>query len=516
MHPSQFDPCAHSGDLRASKRRKRLLVSLLIVPICIGAIGCQGLGWRRGEGANSFASDDDWSIPSSPPTSSLVPRPSPYARHRAAETAAPPATESSAAAKPEAASAPTPPSPPPAAPQTPPPVSKGPVRASLSDHDEAEGAVTAAEPIQEEATDSAASSEKKETEKKETEKVTAQVSDSDALNVIDVGEEEIDLEGALAGLPAPYRDFLRKQLQTTQDHDSSPSEDKGSIEVVSNKGVIPPSDPLKSEVLLASASSPLSPKIEGIDSNESLSAESLDSVRNGSTWNQTLSQAIQQLESQLKDAPAEDENLRLHREIAYRLLLVSSRRLEDALKPISGMSELENLYMQHQMQALFELSNPDAMPVRSRHLSLVMNSQRQASNYLAAVSNLEVRSTSFCTDVERYGVVTKFPRYQFVQDQEVLLYCEIENVAAKPVRGGFETQLQGSYEIVDGNGNRVSEQILPMEPDFCENHRRDYFIVYKIFMPQQIAPGNYKLRLTIEDMNARKFGQSTLDFQIKK
>ncbi len=198
------------------------------------------------------------------------------------------------------------------------------------------------------------------------------------------------------------------------------------------------------------------------------------------------------------------------------MLYVAARKLDEAMEPIDGLSDQENLFLRHQMQAMFEASNPDAMPVRSRHLSLVMNSQRLATNHLASVSNLEVRSTAFCTEVERYGVVTKFPKYQFSPDQEVLLYCEIENVAAKEVRDGFETQLQGSYEIVDSTGKRIAEQILPMEPDICQNHRRDYFIVYKIYMPQQISPGQYKLRLTVEDMNARKFGQSTLDFQIKK
>lgn len=233
-------------------------------------------------------------------------------------------------------------------------------------------------------------------------------------------------------------------------------------------------------------------------------------------WHQPLAHAIEMLEKQMRDQPSSDQNLRMHQELTLRLLYVSMRKLDDALRPIDGLPDHEQEYYRHQMQALYEASNPDAMPVRSRHLSLVMNSQREATNHLAAASNLEVRSVAFCTEVERYGVLTKFPKYQFTPDQEVLLYCELENVAAERVRDGFETQLQGSYEIVDSQGRVIAEQILPMEPDICQNHRRDYFIVYKIYMPQQISPGAYKLRLTVEDMKARKFGQSSLDLQIKK
>ena len=233
-------------------------------------------------------------------------------------------------------------------------------------------------------------------------------------------------------------------------------------------------------------------------------------------WHQPLVHAIEMLEKQMREQPPSDQNLRMHQELTLRLLYVSMRKLDDALRPIDGLPDHEQEYYRHQMQALYEASNPDAMPVRSRHLSLVMNSQREATNHLAAASNLEVRSVAFCTEVERYGVLTKFPKYQFTPDQEVLLYCELENVAAERVRDGFETQLQGSYEIVDSQGRVIAEQILPMEPDICQNHRRDYFIVYKIYMPQQISPGAYKLRLTVEDMKARKFGQSSLDLQIKK
>lgn len=236
------------------------------------------------------------------------------------------------------------------------------------------------------------------------------------------------------------------------------------------------------------------------------------------SWKQGVGQAIELLEKQIKETPSSDESLLLSQEMTLRMLYVSQRRLDDALRPIPLLNgnESEQQFVHHQMLALYEASNPDAMPVRSRHWSIVMNSQREATNHLAAASNLEVKSLAFCTEVERYGVVTKFPKTQFQADQEVLLYCEIENVAAEKVRNGFETQLQGSYEIMDSQGRKIADQLLPMEPELCQNHRRDYFIVYKIYMPPQIAIGNYQMRLTIEDMKARKFGQSQLEFSIKK
>jgi ParB-like chromosome segregation protein Spo0J len=240
-----------------------------------------------------------------------------------------------------------------------------------------------------------------------------------------------------------------------------------------------------------------------------------DTTQPTSNWNSSVGQAIEQLKEQIANASGLDENLRLSQEISLRLLSLADRKLEVAMEPIPGLTSNEQDYFRHQLQALYEAGNPDAMPVKSRRWSLVMNSQRTATQKLAAASNLEVRSLAFCTDVQGYGVMTKFPAYTFKPDQELLLYCELENVLAEAVKGGFETQLQGTYELLDDNGRRVADQLLPMEREICQNHRRDYFIIYHIYMPAQIEPGKYQMRVTIEDMKARKFGQATVDFQVQ-
>jgi hypothetical protein len=292
----------------------------------------------------------------------------------------------------------------------------------------------------------------------------------------------------------------------------APEEGSNSVATIST--VMPP----ESKVVSASgvAVAPSNPIAVATSGESAPTTPQNSSPVHSLTLAESTNHAIEQLEKQVRETPATDESIRRIQEIKLRMLYVVQRRLDDALRPIENLSDNENAFIAHEMQALFEATNPDAMPVRSRHWSLVMNNQREATNYLAAASNLEIKSLAFCTEVERYGVVTKFPKNQFQTDQEVLLYCEIENVSAEKIRNGFETQLQGSYEIIDSQGRKVADQLLPMEPELCQNHRRDYFIVYKIYMPQQIASGSYQLRLTIEDMKARKWGQSQVDFQIKK
>lgn len=229
-------------------------------------------------------------------------------------------------------------------------------------------------------------------------------------------------------------------------------------------------------------------------------------------WRGHIYAALQQLEDQ---GPTNSPEEQVQLAMVDRLLNLSVGDLDAASKPIDGLQLNGQDYVRHTLEALHEVANPAGNPVEIKRYTLAMLSQRKAINALAAVSNLDVRNVALCTEVDGFGVVSKFPQYNFKPDQELLLYCELDNFVSSFAEGkGYETQLQGSYEIVDDSGRRVADQLLPLDSHLCRNQRRDYFIAYRIYMPQKIEAGRYSLKLTVEDLKGRKFGQSSLDFQI--
>ncbi len=234
------------------------------------------------------------------------------------------------------------------------------------------------------------------------------------------------------------------------------------------------------------------------------------------SWQRHLQKTIDQLQSQLESDKSMEENVRLQLEANLRLLLLANGKLDDSMKKIPELTEEEQKYFSYQLKSLHDAFRPGGDPFRMNRWSLVMSSQKKAMEQLSAVSKLEISSAAFCTAVDGYGVISKFPKYQFRPDEDVLLYCELDNVASVELKDGYETQLRGNYQILDRNNARVFEQVLPTEREICKNRRRDYFIAYRIYMPSQIAPGDYQFRLSIEDMKAHKFGQATIDFQIQK
>lgn len=266
--------------------------------------------------------------------------------------------------------------------------------------------------------------------------------------------------------------------------------------------------PKESHVAQASLEAPIAIP----EAVETVSAESpMKPSQNQEDWRTLIRRATAALESSsINETP---DQLR-HREIFKRYLQLAVGDIDAAMTPIEDMSTEEQEYFRNSLQALFDATDPTGNPVKNRRYTLVMQSQRQAAGHLANLCNLEVNSVAFCTEVESFGVITQFEQYKFKADQEVLLYCEVDNFVAESVKTGYQTQLQGSYEITDSSGRRVADQLLPLDEHVCKNWRRDYFIPYRMYMPQDIKPGKYQLKLTIEDMKGRKFGQSKLDFEI--
>jgi hypothetical protein len=243
------------------------------------------------------------------------------------------------------------------------------------------------------------------------------------------------------------------------------------------------------------------------------SAHQLDSTTTPDLgWREHIYQALEQLE---QEAAASSPEEQVHRAMVDRLLHLSLGDLNAASEPIDGLQSNGQDFIRYSLQALHAAADPAGNPVEIKRYTLAMLSQRKALSHLAAVSNLEVLNATFCSEVDGFGVVTKFPQYSFKRDQELLLYCELDNFVSTHLEGkGFETQLQGSYEIVDSTGRRIADQLLPMDSHLCRNQRRDYFIAYRIYMPPNIDPGKYQLKLTVEDLKGRKFGQSNLAFEI--
>lgn len=225
------------------------------------------------------------------------------------------------------------------------------------------------------------------------------------------------------------------------------------------------------------------------------------------------------LAQQLSKAPAGEEPAeRTARLIRLRHLLVLSGDPDAAVEKISGLSDSEQEYLRHQLLGLWTIIDPNGHPSSpSRRFTSAVPQIREAAKFAAAATDaLEVRALAFCTDIQSYGQFKRFEGNRFDAGQKVILYCEIDNFTAKRVDTGFETHLQGSYDIYDSENRKVLSQLLPGDQQVSNNYLRDYFIAYQMLIPQELPAGTYKLRLTMEDRNGKKYGNSDIPFEIAR
>jgi hypothetical protein len=230
-------------------------------------------------------------------------------------------------------------------------------------------------------------------------------------------------------------------------------------------------------------------------------------------WQTQLAASILELESQSAGGAATPADI--DRQINLRILYLAACRRDDAMRPISGMPPEQQQFWTKELYGLATYRDAVKQPDPQRRATEATMHLREAAAQLGGLAAPVVRNLAFCKEVTSFGVYTKFPNYEFASGDEALLYCELENLKAAATDRGYHTAVKGTYEVLDAHGARIAEQEFPVSDDFCANPRRDFFILYHIWIPKQIAAGSYTLQLTIEDTQSNKIGQSTVQFKVR-
>jgi hypothetical protein len=256
------------------------------------------------------------------------------------------------------------------------------------------------------------------------------------------------------------------------------------------------------------------PKQSGKESGVISASYDAPSPSQPGDWQGDLTSAIKALEGTASSDPKTAEQLA--QQARLRMLYVLAGRRDDALKPIPSAPPAMQEFWTKELYGLAMLLDSEKTPDAIRRAAESKQVLSEAISRLGETAPLVVRNLAFCTAIQSYGCTTPFKKYEFVPDQEALLYAEMENFASESTAKGYHTQLRSSYQILDSAGQRVADHTFTTTEEYCQNARRDFFIGYHLRMPKRINPGRYTLQLTIEDLKSQKVGQSSIEFTIKE
>lgn len=238
-----------------------------------------------------------------------------------------------------------------------------------------------------------------------------------------------------------------------------------------------------------------------------------DRPLSGTTWEELVDSAIEKLEARRERRL--DSDLREEDEARLRMLYLIADRRDDAVRHIASLEPEMQEFWSKQFFGLATLLNSDLISDRSNRLIESKRNLDEALRRLGESAPLFVRNLAFITSVDSYGVYTPFDDSEFRPGEEVILYAEVENYRCKETARGYHTALRSTFEIFDGDRQKVAEHEFSTNEEYCKNARRDFFTICQFFIPKNLTPGKYVLRLTVADLNGDKAGESSITFHIR-
>lgn len=167
------------------------------------------------------------------------------------------------------------------------------------------------------------------------------------------------------------------------------------------------------------------------------------------------------------------------------------------------------------MGAIIATRNALESPVIESDAALVAT--RGLYTALQERSELRIPAVELCTRVQTFGVYDVMPDEALVANRanRAIVYIEIDNfLSEKTTAGQYRTTLSGELEVLTSAGQAIWQHQEPSIVDMSRQRRRDFFLAQMITLPASLGPGEYVLKVSIQDELSGKSTQAIHNFAI--
>ena len=221
-------------------------------------------------------------------------------------------------------------------------------------------------------------------------------------------------------------------------------------------------------------------------------------------WDETARRALNLLNVQIADSDILDHKDQLHNEIHQRLMSLTLGNQRDAIKPIDGLPPELQEFWRNALLGLSTMLDDVSFPNSSYRFDAVHSHLQTANLYLQNLCPVRIRKACFINQCDGFGVYETAPN-EFQRGEPIFIYAEIDNLTCRKSEGGYLTQVNSSYEILDVFGNRVASGEFSKTGKYTQSRIRDIFLLWRVDLPENIMPGKYFINLSVVDTNHQNY-----------
>lgn len=219
----------------------------------------------------------------------------------------------------------------------------------------------------------------------------------------------------------------------------------------------------------------------------------------------TLAQALDILRKQVAAKPS------LSTALALALLDSTASKTPDS-GPAKDLSPADQKLYGDLLTALQTM--PAAAPattIADRAAPLVA-----AAKKWEADADISLPKLILASRVDSYGVYSPVEaKFETGQRHTVIIYCEVANFASKKSDDGwFQTRLSQQETLITEDGLLVWRPNAEEVEDRSMNQRRDFYLVKKLTIPENLAVGKYTLRMSVTDKNTNKIAMVAIPIEV--
>lgn len=225
-------------------------------------------------------------------------------------------------------------------------------------------------------------------------------------------------------------------------------------------------------------------------------------------WRGHVDAAIGELGARASSPPKSVDEAR--ERMRLQLLHLVAGDTKQAVAPAAGLSSAEQGYWSNQLYAMSTmLDEKGPADIRTR-VDAAARHQSEASAKLRSMGNLQVRNFVACREVYGYGAYEPTTDGRYAPGDQLILYAELDNYRSDATAEGYRTTFDSSYRLVNQAGDEVARGDFPVVDDLCLTLRRDFHIQYALTLPTTVAPGDYRLELSVTDRLGQKIGHDQM------